>query len=131
MERSPPDREIVSFRFVRASGRGEAAWAGVRNDPSVAGAKSREKVPLDWCSAVARRCPVGCPGGVLLVFQGVLMVSQECPDGVPVSSGVPVAPQPDCHSKGGRTGVIHGYADFARQNGIRNQRHRTFVWKVV
>ena len=47
--------------FVRASGRGEAAWAGERND------SSETNVPHDRCSAVACWCPVGCPGGVPVV----------------------------------------------------------------
>ena len=45
--------------FVRASGRGEAAWAGDRNDPSVSRAKPRQLFFLTCvlrCSAVARRC---------------------------------------------------------------------------
>ena len=50
-----------SFRFVRASRRGEAACAGERNDPSVAGAKSRQMFLLTG----VLRLPSGVPSGVL------------------------------------------------------------------
>ena len=57
-------RLAKSFRFVscvRASGRGEAAWAGESNDPSVARAKSRQ---MFFLTGVLRLRPAGCPGGV-------------------------------------------------------------------
>ena len=77
VEQSPPTRK--SFRVVRANRRGEAAWAGEKDDPSVA-TKSRQIFLLT---------------GVLRLPAGVL--------GVSVS---PLASQPPNHPKGGRTGRL-------------------------
>ncbi len=66
-----PNREIdFGFGSCRACGRGEAAWAGERNDPAVARAKSRQmSLPPGGvgCPGVSRECPAvsrGCPAGV-------------------------------------------------------------------
>ena len=49
--------------FARASGRGDAAWAGERNDPSVARAKSRHMFLLTG----VLRLPAGVLSGVPVV----------------------------------------------------------------
>ena len=71
VERRPPAGKSVSVSCsCRACGRGEAAWAGERNDPAVARAKSRQmSLPPGGvgCPGVSRECPAvsrGCPAGV-------------------------------------------------------------------
>ena len=67
MERSPPTAK--SFRFGRAcERRGEAAWAGERNDPSVGRAKSRQMFLLTGVLRLPACVPSGVPSGVPMVF---------------------------------------------------------------
>ena len=82
-EVSRPRNRFVAF--VRAS---ETKLRGRARDmiPPLLDVEINTHVLLDRCSAVGRRFPVRC-------FGVVLLVSQECPDGVLVSwSGVPPTP---------------------------------------